>query len=147
MQIEREVARRSASGEYCRRLLGRLTAYGRRVVLVWLRSLHGMVGSIGSLDAGLPNKNRGVELGSSSGGGDTDSSEWAERVDAAVHDVFCRTRIDELFDMIHEFPDSERAVLELRTALEVTQQHGLLASVLRDTLQRRLLHPVGRQEG
>ena len=67
--------------------------------------------------------------------------------DAAVHDVFCRTRIDELFDMIHEFPDSERAVLELRTALEVTQQHGLLASVLRDTLQRRLLHPVGRQEG
>ena len=110
---------RRASDQFAKKLLAGLIRHGRCVILVWMRCLHGSAAT-----------------GSS-------SQEWTERVDAAAHDVFCRARIDELFDIIHEFPDSEPAVLELRTALTVTQQHGLLASVLRNTLQRRLLHPVG----
>ena len=162
--IEREVSRR-ATDQFAKRLLARLTAYGRRVVLVWLRNLHGSTekddghrcsktgaalrtGSTNVVDGKIRGDRTSIDSrnqsSSDSGGGINSNEEWAERVDAAVHDVFCRTRIDELFDIIHEFPDSELAVLELRTALEVTQQHGLLASVLRDTLQRRLLHPVGR---
>ena len=162
--IEREVSRR-ATDQFAKRLLARLTAYGRRVVLVWLRNLHGSTEKDGRCKTGaalrtginivdgkirrdrtsIDSRNQSSSSSSSSSdssGGINSNEEWAERVDAAVHDVFCRTRIDELFDIIHEFPDSELAVLELRTALEVTQQHGLLASVLRDTLQRRLLHPV-----
>jgi len=58
-----------------------------------------------------------------------------------VHGVFCSTRIGELYNAIAEFPDSATAIHELRQALEVTQQHALLASKVRATLSKRSLHP------
>ena len=40
-----------------------------------------------------------------------------------MHQHVCSTRIGELFDVIMDFPDSAVAVVELRDALDRTQQH------------------------
>ena len=58
-------------------------------------------------------------------------------VDALYVDI----RIGEMYEIITEFPDSSFAVFELREALMRTQRHRQLASSVRRTLQRRLLHP------
>lgn len=66
--------------------------------------------------------------------------EWRLRHAFSVYESFARVRMVEIFNIICDFPDSLPAVLELREALEVTQQHGQLAGLLRESMRSRLLH-------
>lgn len=66
--------------------------------------------------------------------------EWQMRYDFSVYEIFSSVRIAEMFDVIRDFPDSKRAVQELRDALEITQQHKQLAASLTNSMQKRLLH-------
>ena len=66
---------------------------------------------------------------------------WANELDFRVDEMLCMVRIQELFDMIADIPDSFPAVTELRQALDRTQQYGRLAEALRQTLTRRILPP------
>lgn len=61
-------------------------------------------------------------------------------VNLVIDENYVRARINELYDIIADFPESMCAVNELRATLSRTQQHQLLARSLRSTLQRRLLH-------
>jgi len=62
------------------------------------------------------------------------------RYDFSVYEIFSAVRIAEIFDIIGDYPDSLGAILELREALEITQQHKQLASSLTDSMKKRLLH-------
>jgi hypothetical protein len=72
-----------------------------------------------------------------------DPDDWGKTIDFAVAEVFVNVRSQEIFDIVTDFPDSLPAVEELRGALAYTTHlHKMrLATCLRDSLQRRLLHP------
>ncbi|KAL8292852.1 hypothetical protein RQP46_000546 [Phenoliferia psychrophenolica] len=63
------------------------------------------------------------------------------RFEYHVNKVLCALRTTELFDMIVDFPSSLPALEDLKSCLYKTDQRTLLVSRLRDSMDRRLLHP------
>lgn len=55
--------------------------------------------------------------------------------------VFVRIRLEEIFDMITSFPESEPAVRELSDVLQRTKLQAEAAEAIRNALTRRLNHP------
>lgn len=58
-----------------------------------------------------------------------------------MYETFAKTHIDQLFNIIIEFPESEPAILDLKVCLEKTDLRGTLVSSLKTALETRLLHP------
>ncbi|XP_061119242.1 anaphase-promoting complex subunit 2 isoform X2 [Conger conger] len=62
-----------------------------------------------------------------------------------MQQFFCRIyvnmRIEELFSIIRDFPDSTPAILDLRFCLERTNQRQQLLTSLKSAFETRLLHP------
>lgn len=58
-----------------------------------------------------------------------------------MFETFAKTHIDQLFNIIIEFPESEPAILDLKICLEKTDLRGTLVSSLKTALETRLLHP------
>ncbi|XP_051904805.1 anaphase-promoting complex subunit 2 [Hippocampus zosterae] len=62
-----------------------------------------------------------------------------------MHQFFCRIyvnmRIDELFSIIRDFPESKAAIEDLKFCLERTNQRQQLLTSLKSTFENRLLHP------
>mmetsp|Transcript_5394 Transcript_5394/g.22289 ORF Transcript_5394/g.22289 Transcript_5394/m.22289 type:complete len:665 (-) Transcript_5394:2155-4149(-) len=58
-----------------------------------------------------------------------------------VDEIFLDLRLNELYDIIADFPDSICAVVELRTVLARTQQYVRFADRMHSVLHQRLLHP------
>ncbi|XP_073975061.1 anaphase promoting complex subunit morula isoform X2 [Rhodnius prolixus] len=58
-----------------------------------------------------------------------------------LYETYTRTRIDQLFNIIIEYPDSDAAIEDLRICLEKTDLRPFLTSKLQAALQTRLLHP------
>ena len=56
-------------------------------------------------------------------------------------DIYATTRIDELFNIIIEIPESEPALLDLKFCLEKTNLRTSLVKSLKKALETRLLHP------
>ena len=59
--------------------------------------------------------------------------------------IYCNSvhsRIEQLFDIIVEFPESEPALLDLKACLEkASNLRSLLVKSLKTALETRLLHP------
>jgi len=73
-----------------------------------------------------------------------DNDNWKLKIDLLVATSFVHVRMEELFTIITEYPDSKPAVEELREALVYSTtpaQMMRLATSLKENLQRRLLHP------
>ncbi|KAG0299802.1 Anaphase-promoting complex subunit 2 [Dissophora globulifera] len=66
---------------------------------------------------------------------------WASRLEFYFFKTFGDLRIREFFDIIVECPDSEPAVLDLKTCLEWTGQREQLQNAILQAMQKRLLHP------
>lgn len=66
---------------------------------------------------------------------------WSARLKFCTAECFCLVRIEEIFDIVCDFPDSHPAVSELQTVLERTKMHSQLGDALRASLVRRLNHP------
>ncbi|KAG0324196.1 Anaphase-promoting complex subunit 2 [Dissophora globulifera] len=66
---------------------------------------------------------------------------WASRLEFYFFKNFGDLRIKEFFDIIVECPDSEPAVLDLKTCLEWTGQREQLQNAILQAMQKRLLHP------
>lgn len=49
--------------------------------------------------------------------------------------------MDQLFDIIIEFPESQAALEDLKECLEITNMRSKLITSLRSSLETRLLHP------
>ncbi|KAK9499694.1 hypothetical protein O3M35_002696 [Rhynocoris fuscipes] len=58
-----------------------------------------------------------------------------------LYETYTKTRIDQLFNIIIEYPDSDAAIEDLRICLEKTDLRPFLTSKLQAALQTRLLHP------
>lgn len=58
-----------------------------------------------------------------------------------LYETYTRTRIDQLFNIIIEYPDSEPAVEDLRICLQKTDLRQHLTQKLQRALETRLLHP------
>ena len=61
-----------------------------------------------------------------------------------MYDIYSRIRIQQLFNIIIEFPESKPALLDLMTCLERTNLRGVLVQSLKHALETRLLHPGTR---
>ena len=73
-----------------------------------------------------------------------DDDGWQQKIDLLAATCFVQVRMEELFTIITEYPDSKPAVDELREALaySTTPVYIMrLAASLKENLQRRLLHP------
>ena len=70
-----------------------------------------------------------------------ESDSWSARLDFSIAECFCLVRMEEIFDLVAEYPDSHVAVLELRAVLERTKMHHALGKALKKSLVRRLNHP------
>jgi hypothetical protein len=70
-----------------------------------------------------------------------EADHWDSRLDFCTAECYCLVRMDEIFDLVAEYPDSHAAVEELRTVLERTKMHHALGRALRQALVRRLNHP------
>ncbi|GLE11729.1 hypothetical protein PINS_up024316 [Pythium insidiosum] len=68
-------------------------------------------------------------------------TQWSERLALDVVRAFVSWRIEQLFDIIKEYPDSTPALEDLKSCLDRTQQHVELTQRFRDVLVTRLLHP------
>ncbi len=64
------------------------------------------------------------------------------RLQNHLYETYAKTRIDQLFNIIIEYPDSQPALEDLRACLERTagDLRGDLTAALRDVLRRKLLH-------
>ncbi|XP_072225766.1 anaphase-promoting complex subunit 2 [Leuresthes tenuis] len=62
-----------------------------------------------------------------------------------MHQFFCRIyvnmRIEELFSIIRDFPESKAAIVDLKFCLERTNQRQQLLTSLKSAFESRLLHP------
>ncbi|XP_033732322.1 anaphase-promoting complex subunit 2-like [Pecten maximus] len=58
-----------------------------------------------------------------------------------LFETFAKTQIDQLFNIIIEYPESEPAILDLKVCLEKTDQRPHLVTSLKSALETRLLHP------
>jgi anaphase-promoting complex subunit 2 len=66
---------------------------------------------------------------------------WQSRLEFAVAECFCLVRMQEIFELVAEYPDSHPAVIELKKVLEITRMHQDTARALKTALIRRLNHP------
>jgi anaphase-promoting complex subunit 2 len=66
---------------------------------------------------------------------------WASRLAFSVAECFCLVRMDELFDIIADYPESHPSVVELRQTLAQTAMHAQLGQALQKSLVQRLMHP------
>ncbi|GLH11361.1 Anaphase-promoting complex subunit 2 [Gryllus bimaculatus] len=58
-----------------------------------------------------------------------------------LYETYTRTRIEQLFNIIIEYPDSQPAVEDLRICLQKTDLRPYLTQKLQRALETRLLHP------
>ncbi|XP_067662241.1 anaphase-promoting complex subunit 2-like [Haliotis asinina] len=58
-----------------------------------------------------------------------------------LYETYAKALIDQLFNIIIEFPESEPAIMDLKVCLDKTDFRSHLVSSLRGALENRLLHP------
>jgi len=67
--------------------------------------------------------------------------EYREKLLELVFETYTRARIEQLFNIIIEFPDSQPALEDLRDCLTRTNLRNFLTNSLRQVLDAKLLHP------
>ncbi|XP_036607561.1 anaphase-promoting complex subunit 2 [Trichosurus vulpecula] len=66
---------------------------------------------------------------------------WRCHVQRFFYRIYASMRIEELFSIIRDFPESKPAIEDLKYCLERTNQRQQLLSSLKAALETRLLHP------
>ncbi|XP_030062053.1 anaphase-promoting complex subunit 2 [Microcaecilia unicolor] len=66
---------------------------------------------------------------------------WRCHVQRFFYRIYASMRIEELFGIIRDFPDSKAAIEDLKYCLERTNQRQQLLMALKTALETRLLHP------
>ncbi|KAK3606129.1 hypothetical protein CHS0354_010758, partial [Potamilus streckersoni] len=68
-------------------------------------------------------------------------SSFRGRLQHFLYKTYAQVQINELFNIIIDFPESGPAVLDLKACLEKTDMRAQLISTLKSSLETRLLHP------
>jgi len=58
-----------------------------------------------------------------------------------LYETYANIQIEQLFNIIIDFPESEPAILDLKLCLEKTDLRTQLVMSLKSALETRLLHP------
>ncbi|XP_014681229.1 PREDICTED: anaphase-promoting complex subunit 2-like isoform X2 [Priapulus caudatus] len=66
---------------------------------------------------------------------------YKSRLYYLLYETYTVVRIDQLFNIIIEYPESEPAIVDLRCCLEKTNLRSQLVTSLKTALETRLLHP------
>ncbi|XP_029034736.2 anaphase-promoting complex subunit 2 [Osmia bicornis bicornis] len=66
---------------------------------------------------------------------------FKQKLSHFLYETYTRFRIEQLFDIIIEYPDSQPAVDDLRICLQRTDLRKFLIDSLQEALKSRLLHP------
>ncbi|XP_011505513.1 PREDICTED: anaphase-promoting complex subunit 2 [Ceratosolen solmsi marchali] len=66
---------------------------------------------------------------------------FKQKLSYFLYETYTRERIDQLFNIVIEYPDSRAAVDDLRICLERTDLRKYLIRTLQEALKTRLLHP------
>ncbi|XP_026670308.1 anaphase-promoting complex subunit 2 [Ceratina calcarata] len=66
---------------------------------------------------------------------------FKQKLSHFLYETYTRFRIEQLFDIIIEYPDSQPAIDDLRICLERTDLRKVLIESLQEALKTRLLHP------
>lgn len=66
---------------------------------------------------------------------------FKQKLSHFLYETYTRFRIEQLFDIIIEYPDSQPAIDDLRVCLERTDLRKVLIESLQEALKTRLLHP------
>ena len=82
-----------------------------------------------------------VYASSESAHGPESVSAFRDRLLHLLYETYAQTLIDQLFNIIIEFPESEPAVADLSVCLDKTDLRTHLVTALRAALESRLLHP------
>ncbi|XP_041369273.1 anaphase-promoting complex subunit 2-like isoform X2 [Gigantopelta aegis] len=82
-----------------------------------------------------------VYASSRSSSGPESISAFRDRLLHFLYETYAKTLIDQLFNIIIEFPESEPAIADLNICLEKTDFRTHLVTSLRAALESRLLHP------
>lgn len=67
--------------------------------------------------------------------------QWETRLRFHVYEAFGNLRMNETFDIIKEYPESQNAILDLQTSLSHTLQHQQVVNILNNSIFKRLLQP------
>ncbi|CAB3246135.1 unnamed protein product [Arctia plantaginis] len=68
-------------------------------------------------------------------------SKFKQKLSYFLYHSYTKLRIDQLFNIIIEYPDSQPAVDDIKLCLEKTDLRGTLCKNLQNALETRLLHP------
>ncbi|XP_066583014.1 anaphase-promoting complex subunit 2 isoform X1 [Prorops nasuta] len=68
-------------------------------------------------------------------------NKFKQKLSHFLYEIYTKNRIEQLFKIIIEYPDSQPAVDDLRICLERTDMRKQLVQSLQNTLKPRLLHP------
>eukprot|EP00069_Balaena_mysticetus_P021841 bmy_13872T0 len=98
----------------------------------WIERVVGWLGKVFLQDG--PSRPASPEAGSS-------LRRWRCHVQRFFYRIYASLRIEELFSIIRDFPDSRPAVEDLKYCLERTDQRPQLLVSLKAALETRLLHP------
>ena len=66
---------------------------------------------------------------------------FRHRLHQFLYSSYAEARVQELFNIIIEYPESEPAIYDLKACLEKTDLRATLVSSLKTALETRLLHP------
>ena len=55
-----------------------------------------------------------------------EADDWPSRIEFSAAECYCLIRMEEIFELVAEYPDSHPAVLELKIVLERTKMHPAL---------------------
>ncbi|XP_059956609.1 anaphase-promoting complex subunit 2 isoform X2 [Mesoplodon densirostris] len=123
-QVTRERMEDRCRGEYERSFL--------REFHKWIERVVGWLGKVFLQDG--PSRPASPEAGST-------LRRWRCHVQRFFYRIYASLRIEELFSIIRDFPDSRPAVEDLKYCLERTDQRPQLLVSLKAALETRLLHP------
>jgi anaphase-promoting complex subunit 2 len=122
--------------EYEEPLLSQLDDWMEKVALPWLKTVHHAPtsSSSSSLSSSFSSS---LEQQEQHGA----HKSWTKRLYFHMYTTFGNLRIGELFNIIKDYPNSEPAIVDLRSCLKRTHQHRHLTKSLREAFDCRLLHP------
>ena len=123
----------TCQGSFTTSHLASLEEWLDRVVMGWVSMLYS------SAPLSIPKSNTPHRLQNNDGSGNILTS-FRQRMCHFLYETYTRARIEQLFNIIIEFPESQPALEDLRECLAKTDLRGHLTRSLKTVLKKKLLH-------
>ena len=72
---------------------------------------------------------------------DDSISSFRGRLRHFIYETYANVLIEDLFNIVIDFPESEPALKDLRHCLEIVNLRNYVVTSLKSSIERRLLHP------